>query len=858
MRKTRSFLVIPLYLTLCLLAFGQAAHALAPSLDLVYGESSVEWPAPVDLGVLLTVSGPDGLYLRQEHRAGSWPQFRLSDEQGRPRPDGVYKWELTVQAELEAEGQIRSGWFQIQRGRVVAEGTGEKQAVVLEGSAPDNSVYVDNQGRLGLGTSVPGAKLHIKGTDASLAIEDTQAGGREYRLRSQEIGSIGLFDESAGKARWLVDSEGRVGINTTKPTSTFTVDGYIEATKGFLVNGRPVGGIGLVGGSQPLSSEGSDNNFFGWNAGHSITDGIGNSLFGRTAGYNITTGSRNSFFGENAGANDVSGLSNCFFGFWAGLQNVSGEKNSFFGNEAGSANLASYNSFFGNKAGYNNTTGTRNAFFANGAGYSNQIGDFNSFFGEAAGYSNVDGGYNTFFGNGAGYTNNASNNAFFGNLAGYLNSTGAWNSFFGPEAGRRNQTGADNAFFGGQAGDSNTQGNYNSYFGRSAGQANLTGSSNSFFGFHSGYENLASENSFFGAYTGYSNTTGAFSSFFGSTAGLSNTSGHSNSFFGREAGYWNTTGSGNSSFGRYAGNHNTVENFNTFLGYGADIDPGTNPTTDPVTNATAVGAYAFVTRSNSLVLGGVPGFNNAPAETFVGIGTTSPDRQLVVEGSEAVGKFRRYVETTQAHAPTFLFERARGTNTAPVDIVPGDYLGKVQFRGRVAGNMPEYGALAFIASDAVQNGRFAFVDRDMSTERMVILNTGNVGIGTTAPTERLDVAGNLRVRGGIVYGAPEVAVPDYVFEPDYRLMPLEKLRQYVKTEKHLPNVPNAGEIQDNGVNLGEFQMKLLEKVEELTLYTMQQAELIERQKEKAASQDERIRALEETVKALIARDKGGK
>ncbi|RPI23573.1 MAG: hypothetical protein EHM61_19425 [Acidobacteria bacterium] len=125
---------------------------------------------------------------------------------------------------------------------MVAEGTGEDQPIVVEQNAPRNSVYVDHQGRVGLGTSVLGAQLHLKGTAPALAIEDTGAGGREYRLRSKEggDGSLGLFDETTGKSRWLVDGEGRVGVNTAKPTSTLTVAGYIDsaASSRFLPNRR--------------------------------------------------------------------------------------------------------------------------------------------------------------------------------------------------------------------------------------------------------------------------------------------------------------------------------------------------------------------------------------------------------------------------------------------------------------------------------------------------------------------------------------------------------------------------------------------------------------------------------------------
>ena len=403
------------------------------------------------------------------------------------------------------------------------------------------------------------------------------------------------------------------------------------------------------------------------------------------------------------------------------------------------------------------------------------------------------------------------------------------------------------------------EGLYDTYFGMGAGASNTTGEFNCFFGSLAGWQNSSgSANSVFGAAAGSSTSTGQGNSFFGRLTGRDNNTGELNSFFGREAGLNSTIGHRNTFIGSYAGWRNTIESNNTLIGAYADFDPGLSPTSRPVNNATAIGYRAYVSRGHSVVLGAVNGVNGATAETFVGIGTTRPDRQLVVEGSQALGKFRRFNENGPDFAPAFLFERARGTNLAPVDMVPGDYLGKLQFRGMVTGEMLEYGALTFIASDTSQNGRFAFVDRDMVTERMVVLNTGSVGIGTTAPTERLDVDGNLRVRGGISYGAAGVSVPDYVFEPGFPLMPILELEQYVRRERHLPNIPDASEIQGNGVNLGEFQMKLLEKVEELTLYTAEQARLIKRQKEEAAAfkeqaviQNDRITALEQTVKALL-------
>jgi hypothetical protein len=71
--------------------------------------------------------------------------------------------------------------------------------------------------------------------------------------------------------------------------------------------------------------------------------------------------------------------------------------------------------------------------------------------------------------------------------------------------------------------------------------------------------------------------------------------------------------------------------------------------------------------------------------------------------------------------------------------------------------------------------------------------------------------------------SPGVAAcwPDYVFEPDYNLMPLTELRDYVATHKHLPGIPSAEEVAQNGIEVGDTQAQLLRKVEELTLYVLQ-------------------------------------
>jgi hypothetical protein len=431
MRFPHSFVAIILSLTLSVTAYSQARSDSFQASEVLYGESWVGWPVSVpDAGLVLTVSGPEGVYLKQDYSAGSQPRFSLLDEQRGARPNGVYKWELVIQpAGWEGSSQpmppgseMRSGWFEIRGGRVVAEQTSaEKQPVVVEEGAPENSLYVDREGRVGVGTSIPGVQLHLKGTDPGLAIEDTQAGGRQYLLRSHQSrdGSLGLFDETTGEARWLVDGQGRMGINTTQPTSTLTVDGYIESTKGFLVNGRPVGVGGFsFGSAQPLSTEGDSNNFFGTWAGAANT-GSSNSFFGAYSGYLNTTGNLNSFFGRLAGYLNTTGSSNSFFGGSAGQANTSGSSNSFFGIAAGFSNTEGlYNSFLGTSAGYYNTTGSSNSCLGAFAGQFNATGGSNSFFGGSAGRYNVTGIRNSFFGAVAGNSNTLEhNNTFVGAYA---------------------------------------------------------------------------------------------------------------------------------------------------------------------------------------------------------------------------------------------------------------------------------------------------------------------------------------------------------------------------------------------------------------------------------------------------------
>ncbi len=115
-----------------------------------------------------------------------------------------------------------------------------------------------------------------------------------------------------------------------------------------------------------------------------------------------------------------------------------------------------------------------------------------------------------------------------------------------------------------------------------------------------------------------------------------------------------------------------------------------------------------------------------------------------------------------------------------------------------------------------------------NNNKNVILATGGgrVGIGTDSPHSayKLSVNGKIRAKEIVV----ESGWADFVFEKNYKLMPLEEVEAYIYAHKHLPDVPSAKEVEENGVSVGEIEAKLLQKVEELTLY------LIELKKENAA------------------------
>lgn len=120
-------------------------------------------------------------------------------------------------------------------------------------------------------------------------------------------------------------------------------------------------------------------------------------------------------------------------------------------------------------------------------------------------------------------------------------------------------------------------------------------------------------------------------------------------------------------------------------------------------------------------------------------------------------------------------------------------------------------------------------------------NDERIGIGTISPEYKLDIVGTLRAHE-IRVNTQKTA--DFVFDPDHQLPSLDSVKTFIAENKHLPGIPSAKQMEKEGVNVGDLQIDLLQKIEELTLHLIRATEQAERQEKRIGEQEKRIKELE--------------
>lgn len=433
---------------------------------------------------------------------------------------------------------------------------------------------------------------------------------------------------------------------------------------------------------------------------------------------------------------------------------------------------------------------------------------------------------NTNYGTYSGNTGNQG--SFFGYRSGQVN-TGSYNTFIGYDAGKKNTTGTYNTFLGASAGQGVTTGRYNLMLGSSAGLLNNnTTGSNTFLGASSGLLNNGAQNVFIGESAGAA-ASGSNNVFIGYKAGFSihgsnkliiaNDNGTpliSGSFSNKVVGI--NTDNAKATLEVYkSGGASTVRVHSGYTNMSANIDFFTGAR--GTSNEFHMGSIRA--RKNSTSNIGRLQFqvkNGSSTNTVlnlehdkVGINQFTPQAELDV--------YRR----TAGTAIIRLQGGGNGWNAARMEFWSDPRSSSSEWRpGYISStdNGSFTGGLAFYVNGSGSS------QRTNAVEVMRLVN-GKVGIGTTlrgVDAEHLD-GYKLFVTEGIKTEKIRVQLAasrwaDYVFAKDYHLRPLNEVADFIKQNKHLPDVPSAAEVGKKGIDLGQMDATLLRKIEELTLYML--------------------------------------
>ena len=631
---------------------------------------------------------------------------------------------------------------------------------------------IDAAGYVGIGTNAPSFPLHLNNTSATsnymmitnsgstngMLIGNDGSGGKEAFIINRE--NAAMYFQTNSVNRMAINAAGNVGIGTISPTVALDVVGGIKTSANNITVGSENILVGVGGGSGTANtamgygtlyqSTGSSNTGFGFTSFFNNTTGTGNTGFGRDALAGNTTGNFNTAIGASALSNNITGSNNIALGFGADVTTDGLTKATAIGYNA---KVAASNSLVlgGTGAdvvnvGIGTTTPTEVLDIAGNLKFSGTLLPNN--------LAGTAGQVLTSGGPGIAPTWVSAGSATGWTISGNAGTTSA--NYIGTNSNvplnfRVNSINSGtidptliNTFFGYQSGLSNSTGNNNTAIGQRALTNNTTGIENTAVGVNTLPSNNSNYNTAIGKGALFTQTTAGG---FGSNTAIGyqglylNSAGYQNASLGYLAGYNNQTGAKNTFVGANAGPASALltGDENTFIGSNA----GTSLAT--LTNSTAIGANAQVTTSNSLVLGS--GVN-------VGIGTTAPVAKLNVQGDVLLTGDNTNVPLAPVSGVEFMTGRSNagallaGQTNGDLSFQygGGGFRHFIQTRhNSVAGssqnafdfylNNSATAAGSVSPNNAVANGNIL---------GMSVTATG-VGIGTSAPINKLDVEGGLAV-----------------------------------------------------------------------------------------------------------------